>query len=63
VTDRVDVVVVVVILLPTTVVLVTLVWIVEETVRVDRMDAVLSVKATTKVTGKLGIAKLQIYPD
>jgi hypothetical protein len=62
VTDRVDIVVVDVIALSTTVVLVTFVWIVDEAVIVDRVDVVL-VKATTKVTGKLGIANLQIYPD
>ena len=58
--DRLDVVVVEVIVLITTAVLVTLVWMVDETVSVD---IVLSVKATTKVTGKLGIGNVQINAD
>jgi hypothetical protein len=57
--DRLVVVVLEVVVLPTTTVLVRLVWIVDETMSVD---IVLSVKATTKVTGKLGIENVQINP-
>ena len=62
-TERVEVVMVEVIVFPTTAVLVTLVTMVEERVTVDEIVFVVGVKVTWKVTGKLGIVKVQTYPD
>jgi hypothetical protein len=60
--ERVDVVIVDVVVLPTSVVEVTLVWMVDEIMRVARVISVVVAKLTSKVTGKFGMANVQTYP-
>jgi hypothetical protein len=62
VTDWVDVVIVDVVAPPTTMVLVTVVWTMDEVTMVNWVVLVVSPKVTWKVTGKSGIVKLHVYP-
>jgi hypothetical protein len=58
--DIVVVVIVEVAVLPTTDVLVTLVWVVDEPTTVVVVTAVVGMKVTVNVTGKLGIVKVHM---